>query len=336
MSSELEGNGATECRGSEAVQKAEEEERASLGNGLDVVKPLSKNAQKKLLKQERYKAQKQQRKAFEKTKRHEESERKRKEWEAKLSSLSAEEQDIVLKENKEKRLERKDKAKERKARLRGAMQNGQNLVLDLDFCDRMKQNEMASLVQQVMYSYAANGKAAVPVRLSLTGCNGEILGPLERVSGFENWLVHKEKLSYVEVFKDRKQDLVYLTADSDHVLDLLEDSKIYIIGGLVDRNRWKGLTLEKAKIQGISTAKLPIHEHLKMTSSVVLTVNQVVEIFLRFLELRNWEEALRHVIPLRKRGGEGVHDGSDQTQAKVLHYAESVEEVGSPNTHSDA
>jgi tRNA (guanine9-N1)-methyltransferase len=120
-----------------------------------------------------------------------------------------------------------------------------------------------------MYSYAANGKAVVPTRLSLTGCTGEILGHLNKVSGFSNWLIHKNEVSYLEAFQERKQDMVYLTADSDCQIDQLEESKIYIIGGLVDRNRWKGLTLEKAKSQGIATAKLPISEHMKLTGSMV-------------------------------------------------------------------
>eukprot|EP00250_Pteridium_aquilinum_P031401 c43555_g1_i1 orf=480-1532(-) len=324
----VESERPAEIEGAGENQTLDAAARASNGNGLvhqDEPKPLSKNAQKKLLKMERYKAKKMERKAFEKSKRHEETERKRKEWDAKLSSMSAEEQDIALREKKENRMARKEKWNDRKGRLRGAMESGQNLVIDLEFCDRMKPNELASLVQQVMYSYAANAKAGVPVRFSLTGCNGEILGHLQRVSGFENWLVHKEEKSYLEVFKERKQDLVYLTADSDCVIDQLEDSKIYIIGGLVDRNRWKGLTLEKAISQGISTAKLPILEHLKMTSSVVLTVNQVVEIFLRFLESKKWEVALGQVIPLRKRSGEEVHDDSDQTQSKSQHYVETSE-----------
>lgn len=324
---------ATSCERPPEFENAEAEgvhaqiagSRATNGNELvhqDEAKPLSKKAQKKLLKMERYKVLKMQRKASEKSKRHEDTERKRKEWEIKLSALSAEEQEIVLREQKEKRQARHAKAIDRKSRLRQAMEGGQNLVIDLEFCDRMKPNELASLVQQVMYSYSANAKAAVPACLSLTGCVGEILGHLKRMSGFENWLLHKEEQSYLEVFKDRKEDLVYLTADSNHVIEQLEDSKIYIIGGLVDRNRWKGLTLEKAKSQGISTAKLPINEHMKLTSSAVLTVNQVVEIFLRFIETRNWDSALQQAIPSRKRSGEDVHDDSDDIRAKVLHQDE--------------
>jgi tRNA (guanine9-N1)-methyltransferase len=126
-----------------------------------------------------------------------------------------------------------------------------------------------------MYSYAANGRAEAPCRLSLTGCTGDIHTQLEKISGFNNWLLHKQERSYLSVFEDRKEDLVYLTADSENILERLDPSKIYIVGGLVDRNRWKGVTLEKAKSQGIQTAKLPIGEHMKMLSSQVFEILKI-------------------------------------------------------------
>lgn len=38
--------------------------------------------------------------------------------------------------------------------------------------------------------------------------------------------------SYLEIFA--KEDLIYLTPDSDNTLTVLDKTKVYIIGGLVD------------------------------------------------------------------------------------------------------
>jgi tRNA (guanine9-N1)-methyltransferase len=53
-----------------------------------------------------------------------------------------------------------------------------------------------------------------------------------------------------------------LTADSENTLKTLDKSKAYIIGGIVDRNRYKSLTLDKANKDGIAHAKLPIQDYI--------------------------------------------------------------------------
>ena len=96
--------------------------------------------------------------------------------------------------------------------------------------------------------------------------------------------------------------IVYLTSDSPHTLTHLSPHTAYIIGGIVDKNRHKGLCYRRACDRGVATAKLPISEYMAMQSRSVLATNHVVEIMLRWLECGDWGEAFVKVIPKRKGG----------------------------------
>jgi tRNA (guanine9-N1)-methyltransferase len=132
---------------------------------------------------------------------------------------------------------------------------------------------------------------------------------------------------------EEKANLVYLTADSPNTITSLDPGKTYIIGGIVDRNRYKRLCLDKANEQGIAHAKLPIGDYIKMASRQVLTTNQVVEIMLEWLKEKDWEKAFIKVIPqrkmpqLKKKGeeNEGL-DGNDGQDQEDNHGAESEHE----------
>ncbi|XP_074556578.1 uncharacterized protein LOC141812487 [Curcuma longa] len=265
---------------------------------------LSKRARKKMAKQERLEERRADRKNEEKDRRRRDVERRRREWEEKLASVPEEERERLIAERREARRERiEQQAEERELRderLRRAAEFGPKVVLDLELAVHMKPNEIRSLVQQIRYCYAVNGRYVSPAHLWLTGCQGEIYTGLQRIPGYDRWIIEKESRSYIEAFQEHKENIVYLTADSKTVLEEIDPKKIYIIGGLVDRNRWKGITMNKANEQGINSAKLPIKNYLKMSSSQVLPINQVFEILLKFMETRDWKEAFFQAIPLRK------------------------------------
>ncbi|KAH8819508.1 guanine-N(1)--methyltransferase [Xylogone sp. PMI_703] len=107
--------------------------------------------------------------------------------------------------------------------------------------------------------------------------------------------------------------VVYLSSDSPYTIEKLEPNTSYVIGGIVDKNRHKGICYKRACERGIRTGKLPIGEYMTMQSRSVLAVNHVVEILLKWLETGDWGEAFLSVIPKRKEAKLKTKEGSGST-----------------------
>lgn len=111
--------------------------------------------------------------------------------------------------------------------------------------------------------------------------------------------------------------VVYLTADTETTLDTIKEGEVYVIGGLVDRNRYKNICAEKARRFGLRTARLPIGAD-RLKSSTVMTVNQVVNILLAFNQTGSWEEALDAHLPKRKMR----QDNEQKAEMKSKNFSE--------------
>ncbi|KAL7423666.1 tRNA (guanine(9)-N(1))-methyltransferase [Cryptotrichosporon argae] len=112
--------------------------------------------------------------------------------------------------------------------------------------------------------------------------------------------------------------LVYLSADADEELSTLADDEVYVIGGIVDRNRHKMLCQNKADKLGIRSARLPIGTFIEnMPTRKVLTVNQVFAILVEYNARKDWKQAFETVIPPRKfeAGGRKRRKGKSGSEA---------------------
>ncbi|KAF9948257.1 tRNA (guanine(9)-N(1))-methyltransferase, partial [Modicella reniformis] len=109
-------------------------------------------------------------------------------------------------------------------------------------------------------------------------------------------LLKEENLATIPAVKK----VIYLSADSPNTITQLEVETCYVLGGIVDKNRYPNLCQGRAEKLCIETAQLPIGEYIQMSSRRVLTVNQVFEILLQFIECSDWKEAFLKVIPQRK------------------------------------
>ncbi|KAI8068150.1 guanine-1-methyltransferase-domain-containing protein [Gilbertella persicaria] len=251
------------------------------GREYDISDPkfegLSKRAIKKLLRNEVWSEQKESRKTYQREK----------------FRLKRKEKRQQIREG----LVEKQPSKKKLAALSQVIDMG--LVIDCGFSELMTEKELYSYVTQLSYAYGRNKVAPKAMKMHLTSFDGPLQSMLDsKLPSWQQWQLQKHILSYMDVFDPNT--LVYLSADSDNVIHELEEGKHYIVGGIVDKNRYKNLCQDKATQQGIPTARLPIGDYLSLSTRKVLTVNQVCEIMLKWLELRDWQKAFMQVIPERK------------------------------------
>ena len=176
------------------------------------------------------------------------------------------------------------------------------VAIDLSFDDLMTDRDIHKLLKQIQRTYSINRRADRPIQLYLTSFGGRSKTILDEIHcKYTSWDVHIKEESYGDVFS--QEDVVYLTSDSPNVLSEVDESKAYIIGGLVDHNHHKGLCYKLAVERGIAHARLPISECVKLKSRTVITVNHVFEIMLLYSQTKDWKESLVQVLPARKMEG---------------------------------
>ncbi|EDX18557.1 GD17543 [Drosophila simulans] len=147
----------------------------------------------------------------------------------------------------------------------------------------------------------AEGGNPQPGNLHFTGIrsNGQIHESFKKNEGWENWHVqYYFDRGHTDVFE--KSQMVYLTCESDRVLDKLQPGCTYVIGGLVDHNHFKGLCHSRATAAGLTTARLPLSEHVDMKTRAVLSTYHVFELLTKVAAGQDWTAAILDTIPMRK------------------------------------
>ncbi|KAI4241641.1 MAG: hypothetical protein L6R40_004474 [Gallowayella cf. fulva] len=289
--------------------------------------PISKNKLKKLLRDQKWEEGREERKEIRKIKAKEKRERKRAARDTDAPSEPT--------AGKRKASVEPEVHPGKKPKLFNPVQLPVSFVIDCDFDDIMRDGERTSLAAQVTRSYSENHKAPFRSHLFISSFGGLLKQRFDTVlSGqHHSWkgvefLEDDFAAAARQAAKVMKTDrggklagafqpnencnkdettsssgeVVYLTSDSPDTLTELKPYSTYIIGGIVDKNRHKGICYKRALDKGMKTAKLPIGDYMKMASRFVLATNHVVEIMLRWLEVGDWGKAFTEVIPQRKGG----------------------------------
>lgn len=291
--------------------------------------PLSKNKLKKLLRDQKWEEGREKRKELRKAKAKERKERKRAAQNDHHHSPSD-----SIHEKRKASAEPEAPAAKRPKTVK-PIQLPVAFIIDCNFDDLMRDNERTSLASQITRSYSENHKAPFKSHLFVSSFGGLLKQRFDTVLAgtHHSWkgvkfleddfeaaareATNLMKTNRTEKFAGAFQkvgdeqgtevtatsgEVVYLTSDSPETLTELKPYSTYIIGGIVDKNRHKGICYKRAMDRGFKTAKLPIGDYMKMASRFVLTTNHVVEIMLKWLDMGDWAKAFVEVIPQRKGG----------------------------------
>ena len=308
------------------IKEKDEKNQVDTLNENEEEKPkltISKNQMKKLKKQEEWQKKMEEIKKHKKEKKKEKKRLKKeqKELEEKLNPKNKEED----KKNNNKNLNVPFKSKKQlKEEFKEKCKNGVRVIIDCDFEHLMNERGNKSMVRQIIDLYGINRSSSNPFRLILYNVGDKIREGLKKCS-YENWLgveiYNKDQYSNFDTFiqeilyKEDKRDLndiknnvYYLSADSENNIETIDNNATYIIGGIVDRNKYKGLCYKKAKELGINHGKFPIGDYLKLHSSQVLTTNHTFHILNEFSIKHDWKEAFTSIIPKRKQDNENEEE----------------------------
>ncbi|XP_074648529.1 tRNA methyltransferase 10 homolog A-like [Tubulanus polymorphus] len=243
---------------------------------------------------------------------------------------------IKRKEEKERLKQRRAEARERgeilgptrKTLKSNTMKDSQcqlRVVIDCSFDCFMTDKAINSLTQQIQRCYSINRRAQDPLQFHVCGVDGKTKDRMESIGDYVNWDVYFKSEPYTDCF--HSDEIVYLTSESENIITELDVNKVYIIGGLVDHNKEKGLCYKLAVEKGLSHAQLPISEFIEMKTRKVLTIDHVFEILLRFEETKNWEEAFFKVLPKRKRATlKSIMNSTDQNEGESEEQEQRPEE----------
>lgn len=207
---------------------------------------------------------------------------------------------------------------------------GQSLVFDMSYEQHMSRRELENTIKQLMETEGCNRRAVDPFHLHFCNLNPEGAYQKEFLKryGPETWdnlMVTTSHKDYIDIFP--RDQLVYLTADSPNVLRRFDHDKVYIIGALVDRSILPGVSLANAKRLKLSTARLPLDEHLHWGCGAKnLCLDQMFRILMTVKETGNWTKAFTFV-PQRKHDGfhnarKSEGDSGKQWKADVLQTEE--------------
>ena len=201
-----------------------------------------------------------------------------------------------------------------------SIHHSQPLVIDMRFHKEKSQGSV-SLMRQMLLLMRNNFDSPFPFHLVLSNFEKntefyEKVWKKSTIANIDNVIINSEKpLHYLEP-EVKSEDLIYLTPDAAPVMHEFDHSKVYVIGGLVDRYAQKYRTKTISKTESINAVRLPLHLYLRwggVGGKMELTVNIVFDILNTLKHTGSWIKALS-CIPYR------LHQGLSDLGKELANY----------------
>lgn len=176
------------------------------------------------------------------------------------------------------------------------------VIFDCGFNHTMGHYDQISAARQIRGSIKANRKAAVPFVMHF--CNLAKGSPFWRMLEAEmaylsHVPMHVHEQDIAQVIAPER--LVYLSPNSEHVLEEFNPNDCYVIGSIVDRGAKVPLTLDKATKLNVRTARLPIDRFVTFRMHKELNLDHVMRILLTAKDCgSDWQKQIIHHIPRHK------------------------------------
>ncbi|KAH0573211.1 tRNA (guanine9-N1)-methyltransferase [Spironucleus salmonicida] len=224
--------------------------------------------------------------------------------EVQLQQMTTEQLEIYDEAHRIFKIEKINEQRAEKQIQKSRAQQAKPLIIDLAYYELMKPAEIKSLHQQIMFCYSISLKSLNPLKMSLYNYKEQVL-EMQKVHGFDDWIIDKTDTTLDEQIKGLRENgkdvpYIYLSGDAETEISSFDVSKIYIIGGLVDRNRHKNAALNRANELGIPSVKINLKQFAQLKSSQIIAVNHIFEMMTKLNENGDLKEAVLEVLPGRK------------------------------------
>ncbi|CAE7587525.1 TRM10, partial [Symbiodinium necroappetens] len=253
---------------------------------------LSPSERRQWRREQRFEEMKKKRKAGRAEERRKAALRRKKARQELLSKMSEEEKRAYFFEERRKQVEMEES-------LERAFEQGRpRVVINCSFGDFMGDRENMSLAQQVKLVYTLLKRLRANFQLHLTSLDAQNPARAHLAnSGLSGWKVHVHEESVWERFSSG--DLVILSPDATECLETIDEDKIYVIGGLVDRRVQKKRTFDQAKDQDLQLRKLPLKEYGPKGLHPILNIDVVMQILIERHQGKEWSSIFESCLPRR-------------------------------------